>query len=253
MTASTSKGIVYPQSTDHTRIWEHLQTLATDADQIIIGGVDRQIFTTSGTWTRPANAILVHVQVQGAGGGSGGVAATTSGQAACAPGAGGGEYAAGWLTPAAAGSSVAVTVGTGGTAGSAGANAGSDGGTSSFGSLITALGGSGSSGAAATSTNVSNGASNGGSGGTGGDIRIPGGDGGNGQVISAIPIKFNNGGSSFLSNIRRATGVAATSTSGFAGYQYGGGASGPSNGASQSAVAGAAGANGVVIVTTYTA
>ena len=253
MTANTSKGITYPQSTDHTRLWEHMQTLATTADNIIFGQVDRQIFTSSGTWTRPANAIRIFVQVQAAGGGSGGVAATGSGQAACAPGGGGGEYAEGWLTPATAGASVAVTVGAGGTAGAAGANAGGDGGSSSFGALITCNGGPGSSGGTVTGSSQSQGGPNGGSGGTGGDFRVAGGDGGNGQVISLVPVKYNAGGYAFLGGARRASGVAATTTTGFNGYPYGGGASGPANGPSQAAVAGSTGAGGIVIVTTFTA
>lgn len=30
MTANTSRGYTYPQSTDHVRLWEHMQELATD-------------------------------------------------------------------------------------------------------------------------------------------------------------------------------------------------------------------------------
>ncbi|MEU1407110.1 hypothetical protein ABZ471_33020 [Streptomyces sp. NPDC005728] len=106
---------------------------------------------------------------------------------------------------------------------------------------------------AATSSSASVGASNGGSGGTGGDLHIPGGDGGNGQVITGLPVKYNNGGTAHLGSLRRASGVSSTTTTGFNGYSYGGGASGPANGASQSAVAGSTGAPGIVIVTTYTA
>ncbi|QTD96960.1 hypothetical protein S1361_06325 [Streptomyces cyanogenus] len=252
MTANTSKGITYPQSTDHTRIWEHMQTLATTADNIIFGNIDRQIFTSSGTWTRPANAIRIFVQVQAAGGGSGGVAATGAGQAACAPGGAGGEYAEGWFTPAATGAGVSVIVGAGGTPGSAGANAGGDGGQSTFGALITCNGGGGSAGGTASAA-TSIGAPNGGTGGTGGDFRVAGGDGGNGQVIGGVPVKYNNGGYAFLGGARRASGVAASTTTGFNGYPYGGGASGPANGASQAAVAGSTGASGIVIVTTFTA
>ncbi|MEU9208559.1 hypothetical protein AB0D27_11535 [Streptomyces sp. NPDC048415] len=252
MTANTSKGITYPQSTDHTRLWEHMQNLATTADGIIFGNVDRQIFTSNGTWTRPANAIRIFVQVQAAGGGSGGVASTGAGQASCAPGASGGEYAEGWLTPATTGASVAVTVGAGGSPGASGANAGGDGGGSSFGALVTCIGGTGSAGGTASAA-TSIGAPNGGTGGTGGDFRVAGGDGGNGQVIGQVPVKYNNGGYAYMGGARRASGVAATTTTGFNGYPYGGGASGPANGATQPAVAGSTGAAGIVIVTTYTA
>lgn len=32
---TTSRGLIYPASTEHTRIWEHLQNLATSADTAI--------------------------------------------------------------------------------------------------------------------------------------------------------------------------------------------------------------------------
>ncbi|GHA01573.1 hypothetical protein ACFOOM_12065 [Streptomyces echinoruber] len=252
MSQTTGKGLIYPESNDHARIWEWLQSLATSADAAIPGSVDVQVFTSSGTWTRPAGALWVEVHVQAAGGGSGGVASTGSGQAACAPGGGGGEYARGFFTAAAAGASQSITVGVGGAGGAAGANSGANGGNSSFGALITAMGGSGAQGATATSA-ASLGGANGGTGGTGGNFRIPGGDGGNGQVIASVPVKYNNGGGAFLGGMRRSSGVAATTTTGFDGYPYGGGASGPANGATQAAVAGSKGADGVVIVITYKA
>jgi hypothetical protein len=35
MTQQTAKGITYPESTDHTRTWEHWQTLAEDVNDLI--------------------------------------------------------------------------------------------------------------------------------------------------------------------------------------------------------------------------
>lgn len=214
-----------------------------------------QVFSSNGTWTKPGGAIWVTVEVQGGGGGASGVAATGAATVALGSSGGGGEYARGTFAASALTSSVAVTVGAAGAAGASGDNAGGTGGTSSFGSFVTAVGGSGGAapGTASTSGNTSLGGASGGSGGTGGDFRVHGGDAGNGVIISGYAIKVNNGGSAFLGQMRRATGVAATgsTSSGFAGYNYGGGASGPWNGTSQSAQAGSAGGQGLVIVTTY--
>lgn len=254
MTQQTSKGITYPESTDHARLWEHLQTLASSADGAIPGSVDVQVFTSSGTWTRPAGAIWVMVEVQAGGGGSGGVTSTTASTAGCSPGGAGGEYARGTFTAAAAGASQAVTVGAGGAGGAAGANPGSPGGSSSFGSLITCQGGGG--GLAGTTTTGSVGISgpDGGSGGTGGDFRVQGADGGAGQVITLQPVKVNYGGGSFLGQSRRTTGIVQASSSGLNGHTYGGGAAGASNGAQVNpAVAGGTGGAGIVIVTTIKA
>ncbi|MEV6737868.1 hypothetical protein AB0N14_13435 [Streptomyces sp. NPDC051104] len=254
MSQTTGKGLIYPESSDNARIWEWMQSLATSADAAIPGSVDVQVFTASGTWTRPAGALWVVVEVQGGGGGSGGCPATDSTHAACAGGGGGGEYARGIFTAAAVGTSQAVTVGAGGSGGAAGQNNGNSGGTSSFGSLITAVGGSGGlGGASTTSSTVTNGGL-GGTGGTGGNLRVQGSDGGNGPVVSLVPIKVNNGGASFLAGQRRATTVLTGQSNGFDGYTYGGGAAGASNGAqTNSAASGGKGGDGVVIVTTYKA
>lgn len=89
------------------------------------GGVyQAQIFTTPGTWTKPATATSVKVMVVGGGGGS-------------APGNGcGGTGGIATAYVSSLSGPVAVTIGTGG-------NSASPGGTSSFGAFVSATGGSG--------------------------------------------------------------------------------------------------------------
>lgn len=257
MSLTTSKGIVYPESTDHTRLWEWFQTMGTGADGIIIGGVDVQVLTASGTWTKPAGAIITIAEVQGAGGGSGGLTATATAGCGCGSGGGGGgEYARGTFKSATLGATETVTVGVGGLAGATGGGNGGVGGTSSFGAWITAVGGNGGFGSGASGANASLYASNGGnggSGGTGGDVRVQGSDGGCGIVILGYVPKENNGGRSFLGGEQRpATNYQGTS-GGTVGKLYGGGAAGGSySNFAGSASIGSVGAAGVVIVTTYT-
>ncbi|MER7517769.1 hypothetical protein [Streptomyces sp. NPDC126499] len=51
MTQQTPKGITYPESTDHNRLWEHYQTLAEDIDALITVDSNEAEDTSSRTTT----------------------------------------------------------------------------------------------------------------------------------------------------------------------------------------------------------
>jgi hypothetical protein len=117
------------------------------------------VFTSNGTWTKPAGLKAAMVFVGGAGGGAGSGARNAAGTNRFGGGGGaGGSWFIQLFDANSLASTVAITVGTGGTGGAAilvdttnGAN-GTAGGQSQFGSMIALGGGAGSGGTTAAGT-----------------------------------------------------------------------------------------------------
>ena len=149
-----------------------------------------QVFTSSGTYTKPTGISTVKVIVTGAGGSGGGHGDTDD------MGAGGGAGGTAIeVIDISSVSTVTVTIGTGGTSVSGG-NSGNQGGTSSFGSFCSATGGQGGH-----HGNLGEGVGGTGGVGSGGDINIYGGSGSNGwdnfNVTNTYARGFGHGGASF--------------------------------------------------------
>lgn len=182
-----------------------------------------QVFTSGGTWTKPAGINSVLVFVQGAGGGGAGAASSVS----CSGGGSGG--CAIEFIDVTGTSSETVTVGSGGAAGASGGNNGSGGGTSSFGAFCSATGGGGG---------FTNGTS--GSGGTasGGDVNLTG----NASPFWATGTGGGGGGGASPNFGGAGKGQVGAGQAG----SYGGGGGGGYNN-----TAGGAGGDGLVVVYEY--
>jgi hypothetical protein len=205
-----------------------------------------QVFTASGTWTRPTGIRKVITEVVGAGGGGGGAAATAINESCAAGGGGGGGYCT-KLIDVSSIASATITIGAAGAAGAAGANGGGVGGNSSWSdgtNTLTANGGGGGSGAV-----VGSGAQAGAGGtATGGDLNITGQGGGSSAGSPSGGVQLSPGGGIGGSSVRGGGGHSpSANNTGNAGGNYGGGGSGGA-GANGAARAGGAGAAGVVVV-----
>lgn len=172
----TTEGLILPQGTDVSAgTAEGQMGWDTDGNQlfvgdgaapVLIGPGDAQVFTATGTWTKPKGVTTVYVVAYGAGGGGGGGRGGAAGSARIGGGGGGGgAYCAKLFGAADFGTTVAVTVGTGGTSGAGGSTAsGTAGGVgnSSIFSTLTCYGGGGGKGGVAAELGAG-----GGGGGTG--------------------------------------------------------------------------------------
>jgi len=218
-----------------------------------------QIFTTSGTWTKPDGISKVFVEVIG-GGGSGG--SMNNATARWGNGGGGGGYSAKLIDVSAIGSET-VTVGAGGATTTSYGVTGNAGGTSSFGAHCSATGGDGGYGGSSYDNRA---VAYGGAGGTGsgGDINMNGERGGaGGNLISGFFMwrdAFSYSQTTYIAGpggdagnklYGRTSGSNYASGSQGAQFGYGCGGSGATDDAANNARHSQAGRDGIVVVWEY--
>jgi len=205
--------------------------------------INRQILTSSGTYTPTAGTNSIIVEAVGGGGAGGGSASTTSGQQASGSGGSSGGYVMATLNSGFSGAS--YSIGSGGVAvtGASGTNGSAT-------TFLTVNAGGGRGGIlGATSTSVVAAGTDGG-GASGGDINATGSFGNSGIVYTSTVALGGFGGSSKI--YPGSGGVArASSGDGFSASGYGCGGGGANSGASGAARAGGNGSQGLIIIWEY--
>ena len=204
-----------------------------------------QVFTASGTVTKTPGAKKWRIKCLGAGAGSSAAPATGSNEVSVSNGGGAGAYAEG-IYDVSSITTASVVIGSGGAGGTAGSIYGADGGASSVGSFISSPGGRTGLPAGPANPPFQPVANNNSDSPTGWNIVGSSGAGAEPAVAVANSYATGSRGSNSIFGVGGS--ITAINSPANPGGGYGSGASGCSNGQSQSAKSGAAGRPGIVII-----
>ncbi|MEF4633668.1 hypothetical protein U9726_09555 [Escherichia coli] len=204
-----------------------------------------QVFTASGTVTKTPGAKKWRIKCLGGGGGSSAAPATGSNEVSVSNGGGAGAYAEG-IYDVSSITTASVVIGSGGAGGTADSIYGADGGTSSVGSFISSPGGKAGLPAGPANPPFQPVANTNSDGPTG--WNIVGSSGAGAEPAVAVTHSYAAGSRGSNSIFGVGGSIPAMNSPANPGGGYGSGASGCSNGPSQSAKSGAAGRPGIVII-----